>query len=37
MTLVFDEVVPWLRERGVLDNATFETIFIENPRRWLTA
>jgi predicted metal-dependent phosphotriesterase family hydrolase len=36
MTLVFDEVVPWLREHGVLDDAAFETIFVENPRRWLT-
>jgi phosphotriesterase-related protein len=37
MTLVFDEVVPALREQEVLDEATFETIFIENPKRWLTA
>jgi phosphotriesterase-related protein len=37
MTLVFDEVVPALREQGVMDDAVFETIFIENPRRWLTA
>jgi phosphotriesterase-related protein len=37
MTLVFDEVVPALREQEVLDDATFNTIFIENPRRWLTA
>jgi phosphotriesterase-related protein len=37
MTLVFDEVVPALREQGVLDDASFETIFVENPRRWLTA
>jgi phosphotriesterase-related protein len=37
MTLVFDEVVPWLREQGVLDDATYQTIFSENPRRWLTA
>jgi phosphotriesterase-related protein len=37
MTLVFDEVVPALREQGVLDDATFRTIFVENPRRWLTA
>jgi phosphotriesterase-related protein len=36
MTLVFDEVVPALREQEVLDDATFNTIFIENPRRWLT-
>ncbi len=37
MTLVFEEVVPALREMGVMDDATFETIFRENPRRWLTA
>jgi phosphotriesterase-related protein len=37
MTLVFEEVVPALRELGVMDDATFETIFAENPRRWLTA
>ncbi|MHB8531583.1 MAG: phosphotriesterase family protein [Solirubrobacteraceae bacterium] len=36
MTLVFDEVVPWLRGQGVMDDAVFETIFVENPRRWLT-
>lgn len=36
MTLVFDEVVPALRELGVMDDATFKTIFVENPRRWLT-
>jgi phosphotriesterase-related protein len=37
MTLVFDEVVPALRELGVMDDATFQTIFVENPKRWLTA
>ena len=37
MTLVFDEVVPALREQGVLDDDVFNTIFVENPRRWLTA
>ncbi len=37
MTLVFDEVVPALREMGVMDDAVFQTIFVENPRRWLTA
>jgi phosphotriesterase-related protein len=36
MTLVFEEVVPWLREQGVMDDASFNTIFVENPRRWLT-
>jgi phosphotriesterase-related protein len=37
MTLVFEEVVPALREQGVLDDEIFNTIFIENPKRWLTA
>jgi phosphotriesterase-related protein len=37
MRLVFDEVVPALQELGVMDDATFKTIFVENPRRWLTA
>ena len=36
MTLVFDEVVPALHELGVMDDATFNTIFVENPRRWLS-
>jgi phosphotriesterase-related protein len=35
MTLVFEEVVPWLREQGVMDDAVFDTIFVQNPRRWL--
>jgi phosphotriesterase-related protein len=37
MTLVFDEVIPTLREMGVMDDEVFQTIFVENPRRWLTA
>jgi len=37
MTLVFDEVVPALREQGVMDDEAFRTIFVENPKRWLTA
>ena len=37
MTLVFEEVVPALREQGVLDDESFNTIFVENPKRWLTA
>jgi phosphotriesterase-related protein len=37
MTLVFDEVVPALREMGVMDDALFDTIFVQNPRRWITA
>ncbi len=37
MTLVFDEVVPALREQEVLDDEIFRTVFAENPKRWLTA
>ncbi|HTB70053.1 MAG TPA: hypothetical protein VK707_03650 [Solirubrobacteraceae bacterium] len=37
MTLVFDEVVPALRAEGAMDDAAFETVFVENPKRWLTA
>jgi phosphotriesterase-related protein len=37
MTLVFDEVVPALRELGVMDDNAFQTVFVENPKRWLTA
>jgi phosphotriesterase-related protein len=37
MTLVFDEVVPALRELGAMDDASFQTVFVENPKRWLTA
>jgi phosphotriesterase-related protein len=37
MTLVFDEVVPALREQGAMDDASFQTVFVENPKRWLTA
>ena len=35
MTLVFDSVCPTLREMGVMDDAVFNTIFADNPRRWL--
>jgi phosphotriesterase-related protein len=37
MTLVFDEVVPALREQGALDDEIFQTLFVENPKRWLTS
>jgi phosphotriesterase-related protein len=35
MTLVFEEVVPWLREQGVMDDRVFDTVFVQNPARWL--
>ncbi|MDX6663918.1 MAG: phosphotriesterase-related protein, partial [Solirubrobacteraceae bacterium] len=34
-TLVFEQVVPWLREQGVLDDGGFDTVFVQNPARWL--
>jgi phosphotriesterase-related protein len=34
MTLVFDEVIPTLREAGMTD-AQLETMMVENARRWL--
>jgi phosphotriesterase-related protein len=35
MTLVFDEVIPALREQGVMDDEVFHTVFVENPKRWV--
>jgi phosphotriesterase-related protein len=35
MTLVFEEVVPWLREHGAMDDTVFDTVFVANPARWL--
>jgi phosphotriesterase-related protein len=35
MTLVFDEVLPALREEGVFTDEHFQTLFVDNPRRWL--
>jgi phosphotriesterase-related protein len=35
MTLVFEEVLPHLREQGVWDEATERQVLVENPRRWL--
>jgi len=37
MTLVFDEVIPALREQGAIDDQVFHTIFVENPKPWLSA
>jgi phosphotriesterase-related protein len=37
MTLVFDQVLPALREDGALSDEHVGTIFVDNPRRWLTA
>lgn len=35
MTLLFEQVLPELREQGVLGDAEFNQIFIENPKAWL--
>src|SRR3954463_3303548 len=35
MTLVFDQVLPWLRDQGLLDGETEDTLLKDNPRRWL--
>jgi phosphotriesterase-related protein len=37
MTLVFDKVLPALREEGSLTDEDVETIFVRNPGRWLAA
>ena len=36
MTLLFEEIIPALKEAGATD-AQFETMMVENPKRWLTA
>jgi phosphotriesterase-related protein len=36
MTLVFDQVIPALREAGMTDEQ-LQTMMVENPKRWLTA
>src|SRR5436190_2938989 len=36
MTLVFDQVIPALREAGMTDDQ-LETMLVQNPKRWLTA
>ena len=36
MTLLFEQVLPALRDAGMTDEQ-LETMMVENPRRWLTA
>jgi phosphotriesterase-related protein len=36
-TTVLEDVVPWLREQGVMDDTIFETVFVHNPARWLAS
>lgn len=35
MTLVFDQVLPWLREQDLLDDEMETRLFVDNPREWL--
>jgi len=35
MTLIFDEVIPKLREAGMTDEQ-LDTMLVDNPRAWLT-
>ena len=34
MTLLFEEIIPALKERGMTDEQ-LETMMVDNPRRWL--
>jgi phosphotriesterase-related protein len=36
MVKIFEEIIPWLREQGVWDDAVETQVLEENPRRWLT-
>jgi phosphotriesterase-related protein len=35
MTLIFDVVLPELRERGEFADEHFQAVFVDNPKRWL--
>ena len=35
MTLIFEEVLPWLREQGLWDDDVQRQVLEDNPRRWL--
>ena len=34
-SIVFERVLPGLREAGVVDDAVEQTLMVDNPRRWL--
>jgi phosphotriesterase-related protein len=36
MTMLFESVIPYLKEQGMTDEQ-LETMMVENPKRWLTA
>ena len=35
MALIFEQVIPWLREQGVWDDGVQRRVLEDNPRRWL--
>jgi phosphotriesterase-related protein len=35
MVLVFEEVLPWLRDEGLLDDELEHKLFVDNPRKWM--
>ena len=35
MKLVFEEVLPALREEGAFTDEHYELVFVENPKGWL--
>ena len=37
MTIVFEKVLPTLREDGAFTDETYQQVFVENPKAWLTA
>ena len=37
MTIVFEKVLPTLREDGAFTDDTYEQVFVENAKAWLTA
>jgi phosphotriesterase-related protein len=36
MTMLFESVIPYLKENGLTDEQ-LETMLVDNPRRWFTA
>jgi phosphotriesterase-related protein len=37
MTLIFEKVLPVLRKDGAFTDETYQQVFVENPKAWLTA
>jgi phosphotriesterase-related protein len=36
MTMIFESVIPYLKENGMTDEQ-LETMMVENPKRWMSA